>query len=322
MARPLRIEFENAWYHVMNRGASRCATFFKDGHYDVFLKLLGESTCMFGIEIHAYCLMGNHYHLLIRTPFANLSRAMRHIDGVYTQRFNRLERRDGSLFRGRYKAIVIDADNYLVAVSRYIHRNPVEAKLVTDPASYHWSSYPAYVGHTLKSEWLQTSEISRYAGPGGLESYRSLVENPLLPSMNEYYQSGRVAPILGTREFRAMVMSRSTTRANHPEIPESRAKENQVGIGEIITLTAHSFKRDFRSVSGKADLPRSMAMYLARRKFGHSLRQIADAFGCRSYSTVSINVRRFESALEADGELNSIALTVESALRENRNVQT
>ena len=97
-------------------------------YYDDFLKCFHEAHKRFGVEVHSYCLMGNHYHLLLKTPRGNLSRTMQHIDGVYTQRHNRRKRTDGSLFRGRYKAIVIDASNYLLQVSRYIHRNPIELK--------------------------------------------------------------------------------------------------------------------------------------------------------------------------------------------------
>ena len=112
MARPLRIEFEGAWYHVMNRGAGRHWIFKSDGHKQYFLSLLETVTQRFNVEVHAYCLMDNHYHLMIHTPEGNLQRVMRHINGVYTQYFNRSESRDGPLFRGRYKSILVDAKAY------------------------------------------------------------------------------------------------------------------------------------------------------------------------------------------------------------------
>ena len=110
MARPLRIQFAGAWYHLMNRGAGRRSIFPDDLHRHCFLDLLGEIHARYGVEIHAWCFMGNHYHLLARTPLPNLARAMRHLDGVYTQRHNRMSKTDGALFRGRYKAIVVDED--------------------------------------------------------------------------------------------------------------------------------------------------------------------------------------------------------------------
>ena len=114
MARPLRIEYEDAFYHVMNRGRGRQWVFHDPAYYNDFLKCLNEANKRFGVEVHSYCLMGNHYHLFLKTPRGNLSRIMRHIDGVYTQRHNRRKRTDGTLFRGRYKAIVIDAGSYRV----------------------------------------------------------------------------------------------------------------------------------------------------------------------------------------------------------------
>ena len=130
MARPLRIEYPGAWYHVMNRGVDRQPIFLHDAHRESFLSLLSDISRSYQVEIHAYCLMNNHYHLLVRTPLGNISRAMRHLNGVYTQRFNSMEKRDGSLFRGRFKAILVEADEYLLRLSRYIHLNPVAAKLV------------------------------------------------------------------------------------------------------------------------------------------------------------------------------------------------
>ncbi len=130
MARPLRIEFPGAWYHVMNRGAGRHWIYKYDKHYHYFLSLLADVTERYRVEVHAYCLMSNHYHLMLHNPDGNLQRIMRHINGVYTQYFNRTERTDGALFRGRYKAILVDAETYWLALSRYIHRNPLEAGLV------------------------------------------------------------------------------------------------------------------------------------------------------------------------------------------------
>src|SRR5476649_1819645 len=110
MSRPLRLEYSGAWYHVMNRGINRMEIYLNDEHRKMFTNLLAEISTLFEVKIHSYCLMDNHYHLLLETPHPNLSKAMRHLNGLYTQRFNRLENRDGALFRGRYKAILIEAE--------------------------------------------------------------------------------------------------------------------------------------------------------------------------------------------------------------------
>ena len=150
MVRPLRIEYPDAWYHVMNRGRRGEQIFLEERDYKTFLELLMESAQLWHLRIVAYCQMPNHYHLLVQTPDANLSRCMRHINGVYTQRFNRLHQCDGQLFRGRYKAILVDADSYLLQLVRYIHRNPLRAGIVEELSSYEWSSHRGYLSKSRK----------------------------------------------------------------------------------------------------------------------------------------------------------------------------
>ena len=159
MSRPQRIIYEDAYYHVMNRGAGRQKIFNTRIDREIFLQTLGEACQQFRIDVHAYCLMGNHYHLLIKTPQANLSRAMRHINGVYTQRYNRLNKTDGSLFRGRYRAILIDSDAYLLHLSKYIHLNPLSAGMVDNLGQYEWSSYSAYIDKVKPPMWLVRDEV-------------------------------------------------------------------------------------------------------------------------------------------------------------------
>ncbi len=145
MSRPLRIEYPDAWYHVMNRGRRGDPVFRVREDYLSFIELLKETGDMWNLRVGAYCLIPNHYHLLIQTPNANLSRCMRHINGVYTQRFNRNHHLDGQLFRGRYKAILVEGDSYLLELLRYIHRNPLEAGLIEVLDRYPWSSHRGYL---------------------------------------------------------------------------------------------------------------------------------------------------------------------------------
>ncbi|MSQ18615.1 MAG: transposase [Betaproteobacteria bacterium] len=146
MTRPLRIEYPGAVYHVTSRGNARQRVFLDGDDREAFLATLAWVVERFGWLCHAYCLMDNHFHLLIETPEANLSRGMRQLNGVYTQTFNRRHQRAGHLFRGRFKGILVEKDSYLLELSRYIVLNPVRAKVVKHPGRYAWSSYRATLG--------------------------------------------------------------------------------------------------------------------------------------------------------------------------------
>ena len=161
MSRPLRIEFPNAWYHIMNRGRRSESIILQKHDYLMFLGLLKQSTELWNIKIAAYCLMTNHYHLLIQTPDANISRVMRHINSIYTQQFNKAHGYDGSIFRGRYKSVLVCADSHLLELVRYIHRNPLRAAMVKKMGDYRWSSYRGYLSYS--KTWVTTQSTSSSA---------------------------------------------------------------------------------------------------------------------------------------------------------------
>ncbi len=149
MARPLRIEFPGAIYHVTSRGDRRERIFEDDADRRGFLSVIEQGMDRFDAQVLSYCLMGNHYHLVLHTRSANLSRLMRHVNGVYTQNFNRRHGLVGHLFQGRFKAILVDRDAYLLQVCRYVELNPVRAQMVAAPGDWPWSSYRAHVGQAL-----------------------------------------------------------------------------------------------------------------------------------------------------------------------------
>ena len=211
MARPLRIEFPG---RVVPRHESwgRAAVRFspEDGQRRYFLALLAGAAERFNAEWHAYCLMGNHYHLLLRTPEGNLQRIMRHINGVYTQYYNRATGRDGPLFRGRYKAVLVDAEAYWTQLSRYIHRNPLEAGLVEDLSEYPWSSYPAYIGRATKPDWLICDYVLlAIAQRNARTRYRAYVESVTEDEITCFYADGRHSPILGDDTFQTSASPRA-----------------------------------------------------------------------------------------------------------------
>lgn len=176
MPHPIRLQYPGAWHHVFNRGAGGRDIFVDRADRVQYLGLLGELAVRHCVEVHAYCLMGNHFHLLVRTPEPELDKLMQVLSSRYTKDFNRKHGRDGPLFRGRYRSSLIETDAYLLAASRYVHRNPLGLgfrRLVR----YRWSSYAAYIGRDLRPSWLVVEKTLRIAG--GLNAYRSIVESPL-----------------------------------------------------------------------------------------------------------------------------------------------
>jgi putative transposase len=159
MARPLRIEFAGALYHVTSRGDRREPIFEDDEDRLEYLKILAEVVKRFNWLCHGYCLMTNHYHLVVETPEGNLSKGMRQLNGMYTQASNRRHGRTGHLFQGRFKSILVDKDSYLLELTRYVVLNPVRAKMVKKPGEYKWSSYRAMIGEQASPEWLATDGL-------------------------------------------------------------------------------------------------------------------------------------------------------------------
>lgn len=166
MVRPLRIEYPGAVYHVTSRGDRREPIAKDDTDRVAFLNIVGQALERFDAQAWAYCLMGNHYHLVLHTREANLSRLMRQINGVYTQSFNRRHSLTGHLFQGRFKAILVDSDSYLLEVCRYVDLNPVRARMVKRPDAYRWSSYCALAGLAGKPDWLDAQAVHAQLTPG------------------------------------------------------------------------------------------------------------------------------------------------------------
>src|SRR3989339_1029655 len=172
MARPLRIEYAGALYHITSRGNARGRIFLSDEDKNMFLRTVRLVVERYKWKCYAYCLMNNHYHLLIETTMPNLSLGMRQLNGVYTQFFNRKHKKTGHVFQGRYKAFIVEKQNYLMALSAYIVLNPVRAKMVCQPDDWQWSSYRATIGRELPPKWLDTGYIAEQFGASLRESIK------------------------------------------------------------------------------------------------------------------------------------------------------
>ena len=313
MTRPLRVEYEGAYYHVMNRGQGRQRIHHGDDYYLYFLHCLEQAHKRFALEVHAYCLMDNHYHLLVRTPRGNLSRAMRHINGLYTQRHNTLRKTDGALFRGRYKSINIEASSYLLEVSRYIHRNPVETRkpLVQTLDSYRWSSYPAYRNKTETPDWLYKEAVFSELGSGQpTASYTRFVDGGVDEETDAFYSKNRWPAVRGSKGFaeKALAYSNRSGRG----VGQERAK---VTAAEILLVVAKRFGCDRQELllakrgSGVDNKARLLAMRLCQECGSMKLLEIGKLFGVGSESGVSKSISRLKLRMEQD-----------EALREDFNV--
>jgi putative transposase len=310
VSRPLRILYANAWYHVMNRGASHSTTFHNSNDYKSFLDILLQIHRRYCFEIHAYCLMPNHYHLLVRTPLANLSRGMRHLDGLYTQYYNKKYKRDGSLFRGRYKAILIDAENYLLRLSRYIHLNPIKAKLAKHPFEYRWSSYRFYSKCITKPDWLFTNEtLSRFDTKQQKNKYSLFVMGKTDHEIENFYQKTKLFPILGTDAFYKQISEKYlekqpkkiTIHANIYKQPElSQICDAVANYYHISVETLHLIDR----VQGNQ--PRAVAIFLAAELSGKKFHAIADFFKNISPLGISKVIYRINKMKSCDPSLATV----------------
>jgi REP element-mobilizing transposase RayT len=307
MTRPLRIEFPHAYYHVMNRGLARQPIFTDLRDRETFLQLLGDSHDMWGISVIAYCLLNNHYHLLIQTPEANLSRVMRHLDGLYTQRYNRRHKRDGPLFRGRYKAIVVDAEEYLLAVARYIHQNPVAAGFARSPEAYAWSSCRLYLQKGMQPAWLDTERLlNRFPKKDRPRVFLAFMRSKEEDPVRSFYESRRWLSVLGSEDFHERLRRWVRKReAALTEVPEAKvylrpdASTCLEAVGQVYRRRREELLRGRR---GQRNEARAVAMYVCRRLAGMKLDDIAQLFGVGGYSAVSSVIGRVKKELETGGE--------------------
>ncbi len=316
MPRPIRIEYENAYYHVMNRGAGYRDIFHGEKDFEAFLLTLAEAHQRFGIQVLCYCLMSNHYHLLIKTPEANLGRAMRHINGVYTQRYNRLHKTDGPLFRGRYKAILIEEDSYQLQVSRYIHRNPLEAQMVAKLDDYPWSSYPMYLKQQPIPEWLYPQEIFGQLGVKRrqAEKYRAFVEMGVDEEIARFYGKGNQMPYLGSEAFREWAYRQRQT--DDDGVSQQSLQAFRPDFGAVLNQIATCFDVSIGSIKANQrgrhaeNIPRWVAMYLGRDLCGLKLRQIADSLGLKRTGSIPNNIVKLQQKMQQDKAVKNIVDTI------------
>ncbi len=278
MARPLRLEYEGALHHITSRGNELQAIYADNSDFELFLSLLANVCAQYNWVVHAYCLMTNHYHLLVETPDANLSKGMRQLNGIYTQAFNRKHQRVGHVFQGRFKGILVQKDAYLLELARYIVLNPVRAQIVRHSKDWPWSSYRATAGYGAAAPCLTTDWLLA----GFAKTKRTAQER-----YREFVQAGKGLPspwsqlknqiFLGDDLFVEDMQCKLDPEQSLKDIPK---KQKQAPVKPLAWFASHYRSRD-----------ESMAQaYLS----GHyTLEAVGEHFGV-SYATVSRAVKWFE----------------------------
>ncbi len=310
MGRPLRIEYPGALYHVTSRGNEKKEIFFEDSDREIFLSFLEEYHHRYGILIHSYVLMSNHYHLILETPQGNLLKVMHGLNSRYTGYINRKYHRSGHLFQGRYKAILVEKETYLLTLSRYVHLNPVRAGIVKEVSEYPWSSYPGFVNKRKRILWVEYSWIlSRFSSKGNeaRRAYRSFVRTAQCTAGQEVPFEGLFGQvILGGEAFVEQAKKSLAGKELDHDIIERKRFGTAPQADEILEVVSSFFgvSRDLlEQRGGRNNLPRKVAIYLVQKYCGQSNQEIADRFGGIHPSAVSQNVSRLEKEMERNQKL-------------------
>jgi len=281
MARPLRIEYAGALYHVTSRGDRREDIFLDDDDRHIWLEIFAQVCSRFNWRCHAWCLMDNHYHIVIETIEGNLSQGMRQLNGVYTQTSNRKHQRVGHVFQGRYKAILVDKDSYLLELCRYVVLNPVRARMVNDVLDWQWSSYAAMLGETITPEWLETDWVLNHFGRSrvlAVEAYIDFVR-----------QGIGLAPIWGELKHQMYLGGDAFIDGVKKQII---VDDKDSDLKEVSRMQRRAIARPLEWYQ-TTSATRDEGIVKAYRSGDYMMQEIAKCFGVH-YSTVSRVVKKSE----------------------------
>lgn len=281
MARPLRIEYPNAVYHVTSRGNARNKIFLGDQDRENFLSVLDAVVKRYNWLCHAYCLMDNHYHLMIETPDANLSRGMRQLNGVYTQKYNWWHSKTGHIFQGRYKSILVDKENYLLELCRYVVLNPVRANMVEKPEEWKWSSYGATAGLKTVPNYLTADWILGLFSNNKAEAqkrYRKFVREGIHTGSPWDDLQGQI--LLGEEGFIEKYKDLLSDKEQIKEIPRPQRYVSRPRLAKLLSKEDKTTRRN-------------RGIHSAHVKYGYTLKEIADHLEIH-YTTVSKAIKGLE----------------------------
>jgi putative transposase len=306
MARALRIEYKGAFYHITSRGNEKRTIFFSKSDHYKFESYLEEAKNKYGYRLHSFVLMPNHYHLLIETPEGNLSKLMHYINSSYTNYINRSKERSGHLFQGRYKAILVDRDNYLLELSRYIHINPVKAGIVEAPQDYPYSSYRFFINK--KEEGIVSRDLiwdmiskQRTQAPA---RYRSFVERGITGELENPLKDIYGGAILGSNIFVKEALRKvKESILGREEISYRRELRSRIEAGDVLNMVADYFGLSLDSLLQRKGQMRSVTVFLMKFFTGMTNKEIGEYFGGLNYSAVAKIKKRFSDNLMEDRAL-------------------
>lgn len=343
MARPLRIDIEDGWYHVTSRGLERRSIFTEDRERQHFVDLLEAAVEMHRVRMHAYVLMSNHYHLLLQTPDANLSEAMRWLNVSYAVWFNRRHQRVGPLFQGRFKSIPVEEGLWAWDASLYVHLNPVmrkahglgkrsrraEARGLHQPdadqakarleelRTYRWSSYSYYAGYRKTPDWMETGEILQTRGKAIRESratYRSQAKYMLTQGVSEEFAVGMKERLaLGTKDF----VDRVRTLAGNPgrEVVGKSRIRHRASFEDAKATVSRIRKLSFEEFMAlRGDWAKPLLLWAGKHCCGLTHKELGDLCGGMDYAAVTMMIRRFKAMAEKDKSLRNRIKSVKEQL--------
>jgi len=312
MARPLRVEYPGAYYHVINRGNAGEDIFHSIRDREKFLEYLEKAVKRFSIIIHTYCLMTNHYHLLIETAQANLSLAMQWLNVSYAAYYNKRRQRSGHLFQGRFKSVLVEADEYLKPLSRYIHLNPVKAGMVNSPGEFSWSSYPAFIGKIKTPDWLETGWLLATFGrkkKEAVSNYKAYVEGIEIKALKDPEEDIIGGFILGDIDFISWVKGTFlSTRNDEKEIPQLKRLKPKISLEKILQVVSDEFgcsKEKILEKGRKNNKARVLAIYLARDFSGATCSKLGDYFGGVSGAAITVRYNKVAKEVAEDKKLKT-----------------
>jgi len=307
MSRPLRIEYPGAFYHVLNRGHRKEAIVMDERDKERFLSYLARMARQFSVLVHSYCLMTNHYHLILETPEGNLSRAMHWLNVSYAAYYNRRHNYTGHVFQGRFKALLVDADQYLESLSRYIHLNPVQAGIESYAWDYAWSSCRYFVGSRNVPDWLEVNRILE-----GFGRSRRLAGRHYAAYLSEENQANPFddavgSSLLGSRNFidwvRDTFLSEKKTDREIPQLKELQPRPDVETIVEEVAKHFNVTPEHILACGRKRNTGRDVAIYLSRELSSMSGRHLGRYFGGVTGANITMRFNSIERSLKKDRKL-------------------